>query len=886
MLTNIARANDNENSSAYPGVGLWRRLITVLSLALMTVTLYPNEVSAQGFDEIVVTSRKIEESLQDVPVSVTAFDARTIEEARIENLDDLASLTPGLSFFNPAGDALSVPVIRGVAPTDIFGEPNAAIYVDGVYAAGREGLNFSLLDIQRIEVNKGPQSALYGRNAFSGAINYITKRPADTFESYVEATGGNESRYAGKVSVTGPLIEEALAFRVSASYDTWDGSYDNPVSSENVGGYEYKTLTSSLEWTPTDNFSALFNGYYSDDEIDEPALTSQPANCENTGPNDDENRRLSNVCGEVWDLNTTNKVQNAGILGNPNIPADLQFKAGSTDVARIAGASGEEREVTRLSLNLSWFLGFGSIDALSGYSRVEQESVQDAARGLGYTLPFVYCDDVIGYIDAPENTVPVCLDAGTPLRFSTGHEIVTPRDTTEEFSQELRFTSDQERAFRYSFGGYVFFFKSDDTTGAILGVPPALPDGLGDPTGPGEPPPGAAFGPFVETGTLGLAIGDPAFRDFFTPIDSRGAFAVAKSTNDSYAAFGSADWDLTDKLTADFQLRWALEKKEIEASRPGLSSKVDEDYDFFTGRAGLSYKTASDWLIYASVSKGSKAGGFDTQPVDIIDPDTGIEAPELLTVSFDNEELWAYEVGAKGDALDGRLRYDMALFRLDWDDIVIPQTFEEDPSTGRPFDQPEGFSTNAGDATVWGWEMQGGVLFTANIEGGFGVSYTDATIDNGELESFVDFPSFAPDGDVSGNQVLRQPEWQANANLRYSRELTSKWSLDTRADVIYQDKYYGGLDNQWTIPEHTYVNLRAALESDRWTISAWVKNLFEDDSPVASFRDVYFNNTDDVLQQDAPSSSPQNFFPWRINNTHPKLRTFGLTVRLRFGDGA
>ena len=119
------------------------------------ILICPAILPAQSLDEIVVTTRKIEENLQDVPVAITAFNSKVIDEARIENLGDVASLTPGLNFFNPFGDNLPVPVIRGVAPTDIFGEPNAAVYVDGVFAAGREGLNFSLLDIERIEVSKG-----------------------------------------------------------------------------------------------------------------------------------------------------------------------------------------------------------------------------------------------------------------------------------------------------------------------------------------------------------------------------------------------------------------------------------------------------------------------------------------------------------------------------------------------------------------------------------------------------------------------------------------------------------------------------------------------------------------------------------------------------------
>ena len=145
-------------------------------------------------------------------------------------------------------------------------------------------------------------------------------------------------------------------------------------------------------------------------------------------------------------------------------------------------------------------------------------------------------------------------------------------------------------------------------------------------------------------------------------------------------------------------------------------------------------------------------------------------------------------------------------------------------------------------------------------------------------------PSFAPDGDVSGNKLLRQPEWQASANLRYIRPLSGDWELNTRADVIYQDDYFGGLDNQWTVPDHTYVNLRLAFETETLSISFWGKNIFENNNPVSGFRDVFFGNTQDTFQQMPASSTPEDFFPWRITVNHPRLRTYGMTILMRFGE--
>jgi len=312
-----------------------------------------------------------------------------------------------------------------------------------------------MLEVERIEVVKGPQSALYGRNAFSGAINYVTKRPSNEFSSSVEVTGGNRGRTGIKGNLSGPLIGDALRASIGAGYDTWDGSYDNPVSDEDVGGYEYKTFTAALDWTPTDTFSALLNFYYSDDQLDDPAITAQLANCENTGdpeglPGDPDyrvNSRLANLCGEVADLDEIRKVYNENIQGNPNIPTELQFHTGSEEIASIAGATGDQREVTRVSLNMDWDVAGGTLSALTGYSYLSHEAKLDGTDGLGYTQPFVYCEQVFGYAD-PEGTVPQCIDSGAipgmpPSRFTTGEFVVSPESTTTEISQEIRFAGPQ-----------------------------------------------------------------------------------------------------------------------------------------------------------------------------------------------------------------------------------------------------------------------------------------------------------------------------------------------------------------------------------------------------------------------------------------------------------
>ena len=302
--------------------------------------------------EVVVTARKQSEQLIDVPLAITAFTADAIEQRGITNLDDVAANTPGLTFSNVLGEFLPAPVIRGVAPIDILGELNTAVFFDGVYVSGREGINFSQLDLERIEVVKGPQAALYGRNAFSGAINYVSAKPTDEFRGKTTVTVGNDGKMLGNVTVSGPLIPGVLRGRAAVLADEWDGSYENawagPGPGPNIGGYKYRTFNGALVWTPSDAFEAEFGAYVSNDQIYNAAMSEVAANCEDRrvaalaiNPMSTVSSRLLNYCGEL-----------------PSVREN--------QLSAVPGATGEDRDLIRGHLTLKWDLAAGQITALSG----------------------------------------------------------------------------------------------------------------------------------------------------------------------------------------------------------------------------------------------------------------------------------------------------------------------------------------------------------------------------------------------------------------------------------------------------------------------------------------------------------------------------------------
>jgi len=240
-------------------VGSKKRLLTLVTTLICGSLsgLAPVLVMAQDandeaenslmIEEIIVTARKREESLQDIPVAVTAFSAADIESAGLRNVEDVAALTPGFNVAPLFGGDQATPVIRGLSTT--IGEPNVGFFIDGVYMGSRQTMTTLLGNfIERIEVAKGPQSALYGRNTFGGAINFVTRKPSGEFEGDVEATVGSDGKQALRATLGGPFGDSRLSYRVAAMSDEFDGFYKNELTGGNMDDGDTKGALGALYW--------------------------------------------------------------------------------------------------------------------------------------------------------------------------------------------------------------------------------------------------------------------------------------------------------------------------------------------------------------------------------------------------------------------------------------------------------------------------------------------------------------------------------------------------------------------------------------------------------------------------------------------------------------
>jgi iron complex outermembrane receptor protein len=646
--------------------------------AILFLMVIDPAVAAVGEDavgeDMVVTVRRIEEKAQEVPISIASFSAQTIEQARIQNIDDLANFTPNLTFESGEAGRRATPVMRGISTVDTRAFDNAVgIFVDGVFVSGRAVQNVNLLDVKRIEVVRGPQSALYGRNTFSGAINYVTKRPTNELDVKLEATAAEDDLYQVMGSVSGPLITDKLLGRIAARYDDDGGMWENagPLGAgDGIGGHEYKSISGALTFLPTDSSSITLSGYYSDDFLD-----SRPLNV------------AANNCGEL-------DPAEFGALGSYDVGVPSYYCGDvpplETDKLPLSpGAYASDSETTRLTLDITIDFSAFRFVSLTAFTETTSLSQQDLDRTqVG--------EPHYGWLPAadfgawaqqgfPPTTAPLLFSfLGPPFPGIqpgfTGEQnlnsyLGSQGLDNEYWSQEIRFESASDGPLRWLGGLYFFDSENVDTTQfgidasaavAQSGLPTSalqflLTDSLG-PTSTPPAPPGSQFG--VPT----PIIPNVAFLDGVGTV----VLTEGKDEVTQYAAFGSLEYDFTERLTGTAELRYTYEKRQINNIRddffntlPNGPTTFKDDWQFWDPRFTLRYMATDEIMVYGSAAHGTRSGGLNVLTAD------------PAAVPYDEETNWTYEAGLKTGWLDNRLLFNLAAFYIDWDDVQIRQLLSD-----------------------------------------------------------------------------------------------------------------------------------------------------------------------------------------------------------------
>jgi iron complex outermembrane receptor protein len=504
---------------------------------------------AGATEDVVVTARLRRENIQTTPLAISAFDAAAIERQGIVDLRSLSEATAGLQLDSPGGKFLSAPVIRGLSQVSrVDDENNTSIFLDGVYVSGREGLDFSLLDLERIEVVKGPQSALYGRNSYAGAINYITRKPGEELELLANGTIGNAGRRKIGASVSGPLVPGVLFARLGGAYDRWDGSYSNDTTRRNIGGYVSRLVTGSLRLLAGEAFEANANVYWADDDIDPAAQFLFTGNCEVV------RGKATAFCGEY-----------------PEVDPDADLSGYDPR------AYGLRRKLLRSSLNMQLDLGSAALTSITGLNTIKTTTLLDFDRQLP-GVPFAL---VNAATRAPAGTANL-------VQLASGGNV-----DNRELSQELRLGSSGDGPFQWVIGGVYYEFRNNNTAPAAIdtsGLPAGIVAAAATPTGFGS-----AFRPIPAN------FDDTSFPNVFGP--------PTRKNTESVAGFGAVSYRF-GALSARAELRYTSEKKSLTQLVPG-GAAVSNTFKFWTPRFTLDYQATPAIFLYASAAKGVKAGGFN-----------------------------------------------------------------------------------------------------------------------------------------------------------------------------------------------------------------------------------------------------------------------------------
>ncbi len=589
------------------------------ALALLVATGLPASAFAQALEEVVVTAQKREQKLQDVSVSITAFDGDTLRELNMTNSVDIAGQTPGLNVGTPVGEGNNPSItLRGVGLND-FNDNNEgpiAIYRDEVYQAAMPGLTFQLFDLERVEVLRGPQGTLYGRNATGGLVHFISNKPSEEFEGYVDLSFGDNSQLKAEAALGGSL-GDAVQARLSVATNQYDGYVENRIGPD---GNEGDSLAYRLQvkFDVTDSTDILVNVHGGTSDAIAPYYQHEVTDFDGDGePDPVDLYGYADTDGDVW----AGDYDRVGIL-------DIENTGGSVTIHW----SGDD-------------IDFTSITGVEGVDKLHQEDTDMGPNAA--LLPTFQAD-----VDS----------------FSQEFRLSGRNDRMNWVAGAYFFDSDAENALDLDGNnpdGFVAFLDAlPEADGGFEG-------GLAALTGyvPG-PDPGALI-PFLTYDV-----------DYEQETESKGVFGqIEYSLSDAFAvtlglrytteersfsyvnSFGDRNGD-GDISNADGVLTNFLQ----ELSTLGLfppevfAFSGDIDNDNVSGKLGIEYRPIDDVMIFGNYSRGFKSGGFNGGFLDLTD----FVAPE--DTPYNEEILNSFELGIKSTLANGRLRLNATAFVYDYED--------------------------------------------------------------------------------------------------------------------------------------------------------------------------------------------------------------------------
>ncbi len=737
--------------------------------------------ASQGVGEIIVTSQRYEQNLQETPLSIVALGSEELEKQGTDSLSGLDTFVPNVSIGGTAaqGNAIVSVAIRGIggAPQGFITQENSVgIYIDDILFARPNGALLELLDVERIEVLRGPQGTLFGRNTAGGAIRYVTKNPSDRLEGSVKVVAGSRDRFDISGVLNVPLAD-TLSTRIAFAKKSRDGYIHRIIDDTYVGGGDSTTMRGQLLWRPTPRLRVNLAA-----DIIRTSDNGQPSLATDFSPTDLYPSHLYGI--QVPGDPPPNPASVASVRataplsvspsGYTNAAADFASYYGQID-SRYEVYGGLIPDVNRFkSYGLSGTISYDLTDtieikSLTGYRDISQIQNQDWDR--------------------------------TPIPLVQIHD----RNEIEYLTQELQLTGQ-------SFGGRLnwvagLFYYWDESENLRRRFDPA----------------GGANSPFL--GDTGL-----------------GSFENKFIETTSYAAFGQGTFAITESLLATVGLRWGKDKKTFSSFREGRGQvclsggsevaavgtppscppgsvstpsyqTVEGSWSSVSPRVALEYRWTPDLMTYVSAAKGYKGGGFNdtiqTRCYRSPLPDCGLG-------EYEAENLWTYEAGLRSDFLEGRVRFNLTGFYTQYKDQQIQLA---DP--GPP---PLVYTVN-GDTTVKGIEAE----------------FLAAPIDNLLLRASLGYIDASYDEDIaglSGTVVItpdvpfyRSPKWSYTLGASYEMPVSDAGDMTFDLNWGWKDSQasFPSPTNFIIVPSYGVLNGRVAFEANAgWSVALFANNLTDE----------------------------------------------------------
>jgi iron complex outermembrane receptor protein len=768
----------------------------------------PESRAQEVLEEIVVTALRRPESLQDAPATVTAFDSETVEQARIQSMRDYVGLTSNMTLMETQNNAFAFVNIRGLAQIRNV-EPTVAVVVDGVLQTTSLGFSQDLYDIEQIEVLKGPQGALYGRNASGGAINITTKQPTTEPELYVRGGYGNGDNLQLSGVASGPL-SDTVRGRVVVGYKDAEGWRDNVATRVKADPYEDLTVAGKLllDLSP----STLLD------------LRLTYSNTESTG-----SQFVSNAPNFV-----TGFPGNAQYPGNgtappvPGLPPAITALIGNPNNTSIKHQGNEpgmdDREVLSLSAKVDWDSDFGTLTSITSFDTLDHVT---AAEQFAY-YPFVQVAGVPGALHPAGVVVPAF--AQTLDDFGTGQNLTFGQNRFHEsFSQEVRIASPDEGRLRWIAGAY--YAQTD------LDVMIAINNDFGQGFQEQRTAPNiGGINPTVTWSQRFLAplipiVGFPA-ASALNPNTNPSALAYNfdRNQNTAYAVFGQINLDLSDSLELSAALRYDRDDRELTIMAPnqflpvfafpsGRQGDVREaEFDSVQPKVTLSWRPNQDWTVYGTYAEGFRSGGFNLSGVAVgVATLAGAGVPGLpqgVRDSYDQEDTEGFELGVKSSLLGGALRWDTALFDTEVENgftfvFVAPFTAQT--------------TRNIRSADVRGLETSVTWLATERLQLDLGLGFLDSKITASDWVG-------AGGINIVGKEMPQNPDSTANVGAVYRGQLGGEREWYARLDYRRLGEVYWEPENFVARDPLSLVDLRFGITSARgWEAVAWVDNATDED---------------------------------------------------------